>query len=440
MTVSPRWRIMALGLALIVVMHPGVLADRLHLESGGTIDVSAWWMEEDWLYYEGDGGTVGLPRKNVTRIERIDPSGDKQTGQPSDARPINGATEFQQQLRQANQEELATLIQQGNEALERMDYETAASRFREVLATEHRLTAASVGYAVSEVAMGHAGIAQSIVLDGLALDNESSSLHELLGDLRNSDERVEDALRSWKQAFALSANDRLSGKIEKAERELTAGRHYNFSSTSHFNVRYDGAVDRSLSSEVMDYLEDTYWKFSTTFRHAPLQPITVLLYPSQEFRDVTQAPEWVGGLYDGKIRVPMGGLKRLNGQAEALLSHELAHAFIHSKTRGAAPRWLHEGLAQIFEGRYLSRADQQQVAGMLAEGSPESWVSRGFSYPAALSLARYLEERRQLSGVVWLLEQLGQGKTLDAAMQRIYGFNYSGICARWAAEISGATN
>src|SRR4029077_3018407 len=33
-----------------------------------------------------------------------------------------------------------------------------------------------------------------------------------------------------------------------------------------------------------------------------------------------------------------------------LVVHEYAHAAIHDLARGRAPRWLHEGLAQLLEG------------------------------------------------------------------------------------------
>jgi len=64
-----------------------------------------------------------------------------------------------------------------------------------------------------------------------------------LGDLRDCEERVEDAVRSWRKAFDLAPSDRLREKIFKAERDLQASRDYDFATTSHFNMRFDGEVD-----------------------------------------------------------------------------------------------------------------------------------------------------------------------------------------------------
>ena len=36
------------------------------------------------------------------------------------------------------------------------------------------------------------------------------------------------------------------------------------------------------------------------------------------------------------------------------LIHELTHAFVHDRTKGVAPREIHEGLAQYMEGKRRS--------------------------------------------------------------------------------------
>ena len=126
---------------------------------------------------------------------------------------------------------------------------------------------------------------------------------------------------------------------------------------------------------MLDYLEEQYWQITETFRHSPPQPITVQLFPEREFRSVTLAPDWAGGVYDGKIRVPLGGLTRLTPDARRVLVHELTHAVVHSKSRGGAPRWLHEGLAQMAEGRTLLRRDARALSSRL-EATPESrWAA-----------------------------------------------------------------
>jgi hypothetical protein len=410
---------------LIALLAPAALADRLHLEGGGHIDTDSWWVENGWLMYESASGTIGIPRSSVVRIER----GERAAGPaPQQARPSR--------VKSGDRKELRENLERARKALESRDYEMASAYYLSVINEEPKLIGARVGYAVSEAALGRDDMALSIVLDGLVQEPDNPQLREILGDLRYRDERLDDALREWRQAFEAAPGDRLRDKILKGERELHASRDYDFKATPHFNMRYDGDVDLDLASAVMDYLEEQYWVVTDAYNHSPPQPITVQLFPTREFREVTQSPEWVGGLYDGKIRVPLGGLDALTVRARRVLVHELTHAVVHSKSRGNCPRWLHEGLAQIAEGKKLTPALLEKIAGKLAKGEAISWDAEGFSYPMALSLTRHLESRQGFGGLVLLLELLGDGAALDAALLQLYREDYSAICRRWKSEIA----
>ncbi len=435
-----RSLILSLGLSLAVVAR----ADRIHLEGGGVVEADSWVEDGAQIHIEGDSGSISIPKSIVVRIERTPPggrAGGKEPRPEGIARsPASGSGPSPER---ANREErqddgsrrLRELLLEGRDALAARDYERAAARFREAISFEAVSTSARIGYAVAAMALGRDPLALSVVLDGLAQDPTSADLHELLGDLRDREERVDLAQEAWLEAFRLVPNDRRRSKIERAARELQAGRDFAFSAAAHFNLRYEGTLDRSLAADVLDHLEERYAELSGAFRHAPEQPITVLLYPAQQFRDVTQVGEAVRGVYDGKIRVPLGGLSRLDGRARRVLVHELAHAFVQSKTRGNCPRWLHEGIAQRFEGRPLTRADVAKVRSLLGSAEPESWESRGLSYPAALSLTSFLESLRGWDGLLELLDRLGRGEAAAAALEAAYGAPYEELCRRWAVEV-----
>lgn len=411
-----------------VTTTAAAFADRLHLEGGGTIDTDDWWIEGDRLLYRSEAGTIGIPRSAVLQIER---------GEPAARRPAAaGRTEVPDPGPRRPPADLARLLAEGRAALDRAEFEAAADLYGEALRlADPDVQLPRVGYALSRIALGDDALAAGVVLDGLARDPHHPGLLELLGDLRNREERVADAVSAWRSAFERAPSDRLRHKIEKAERELEVGRYYDLTTTSHFNLRYDGDVDRELTAAVTTHLEQRFWTVADELAHTPPQPITVLLYPRRQFRDVTQAPEWVGGLYDGKIRVPLGGLRRLDPPATAVLTHELTHAIVHSKTRGHCPRWLHEGLAQRFEGKRLGRADRDEIRRRLAAGDPADWESRGFSYPLALSLTLHLEARNGFHRVVDLLEELGRGASLDDALRAVYGFDYAALCRSWGDDL-----
>jgi len=429
---ATRRRTVALLAGLVWSVGVGTVpADRLHLDGGGEIETDSWRIEGDRLFYDSPAGTIGIPRSAILKIEAT-PNALDSTAEASATsaapRPPSGTGQSTRLVAP----ELARILKDGKQALDRRDFESAANLYRRALdLADGDFQLPRVGYALSQIALGEDEFALGIVLDGLARDPHHSALLELLGDLRNREERVDDALRSWRSAFDRSPSDRLRAKLEKAQRELHAARDYEFTTTSHFNVRYDDAVDPELAAGVMSHLEAQFWVIGEALDLTPRQPITVLLYPTRQFRDVTRSAEWVGGIYDGKIRVPLGGLKRLDPVAAGVLSHELTHAIVHEKTRGNCPRWLHEGLAQRFEGKQPTRADRAAVLEALQAGDPATWESRGFSYPLALSLTRYLEQRSGFHRVVDLLDELGDGTELDAALERIYGMNYATLCRRW---------
>jgi len=69
--------------------------------------------------------------------------------------------------------------------------------------------------------------------------------------------------------------------------------------------------------------------------------------------------------------------------------------------------------------------------------APPEWESRGFSYPAALSLTTHLERRRGVDGLVRVLARLAEGELPDRALEEVYGSSYAEICRDWADRVLG---
>jgi tetratricopeptide (TPR) repeat protein len=424
--------------ALLACASTAPRADVLHLQGGGTIATEHWWIDGDTLRVESAGGLIGLPRTMLVRVETsvanaraaagIDPRGGGRSPASTNPKPTPSRERHVTP-------DIAAKMDEGNAALAAREFETAALKFYEVVRAEPDAVGPRVGYAAAEMALGRDAMARPVILDGLARDPGAADLHEVFGVLRDREERVDDALTAWREAFRLAPSDRLRDRIIKAERELAAGRNYAYSAAAHFTLRYDGALDQDLVAQLTDFLEDRFRDLTQTYRHSPSQSITVLLYPQQAFHDVTQAGNEVAGLYDGKIRVPMGGLSRLDPDAKRVLTHELTHAIVQSKTRGNCPRWLHEGLAQAAEPRTLRRADAVALQRAVRADDPATWPDQAFTYPAALSFTRFLEQRRGFDLLVVLLGRLGDGEAEDAAFSALYGATYAELAAAWAESL-----
>lgn len=417
-------RAAAILVAAWVAAHAGAAAAvRVHFVAGGNMEVERAWAEGGNLILETETGRMGIPLPLVARVETFDGSVESPKRAPT-ARPEPESAP-----------EGRSPVEDATAALRAGDADRAATLFHRALSERPERLDARIGYALAEIARGRDPVAVAAVLDGLVLHPGDPSLLEILGDLRDREERVDDALRAWREAAERAPDPRLTGKIAKAERELAAGRDYAFAATAHFTVRHEGDLDRQFAGEILDFLEDRWSGLTSAFRHAPSQPVTVILYPERAFRDVTQAPDDVGGLYDGKVRVPLGGVERLDPALERVLSHELTHAIVHSKTRGKAPRWLHEGLAQWAEPRPLTRAQMADVRERVRAGDPADWHLRAFSYPAALSFVRWIESERGFSAVVSLLDRLAEGGSEDEAFSAVFGQRYADLSRRWVESL-----
>ncbi|MDG1049970.1 MAG: hypothetical protein P8M11_16300 [Planctomycetota bacterium] len=127
--------------------------------------------------------------------------------------------------------------------------------------------------------------------------------------------------------------------------------------TLHFTFKYDGSRGELASGvdRLKVLLEDTYQEFGEQFRRRPVEAgegrIEVILYDAEGFDSVTGLGDWAGGVFDGKIRVPVEDLRSelRFARVKSVLRHETAHAFSHSIGGAAVPSWLNEGVAQWLE-------------------------------------------------------------------------------------------
>jgi hypothetical protein len=165
--------------------------------------------------------------------------------------------------------------------------------------------------------------------------------------------------------------------------------------------------------------------------HVPERSIGVVLYPRRSFKEATASPDWVGGLFDGQVRVPIGGLTRLDSSIRRVLTHELAHAFITSKTRGNAPRWVQEGYAQVIEGRSAMGLRQALAQAFHILGGTAS--AGEFTYPKSLSQLEFFIETWSESHFLELLDQLGRGTDIDASLRSVTGLGESEFLSAWGA-------
>jgi tetratricopeptide (TPR) repeat protein len=250
--------------------------------------------------------------------------------------------------------------------------------------------------------------------------------------------QMDEAIKEWRSAQRIQPSLELAAALEKAERDNAAESEAREANSGHFNLRYQGSATPQLAAEILSTLEEHFRSIQSTLRFNPAEPIGVVLYTQQAFRDITQAPTWAAAGNDGRIRVPVQGLTSVSDQLSRELKHELVHSFVWQKTRGRCPGWLNEGLAQWMEGR---RSDRD-AAGLIAayeraqyiplKNLEGSWTrlpapAARFAYAWSLAAVEYIIANSGTWGVERLFDRFDEDPSFESAMRASLQTNYSDL-------------
>ena len=135
---------------------------------------------------------------------------------------------------------------------------------------------------------------------------------------------------------------------------------------NHFTIAFEGPEQLALATRALESLDRAYWRVGNALNSYPSNPVAVVLYSAEQFRDITRAPGWAAGAYDGTIRVPMRGALDRPEELDRVLAHEFTHALLRTLAPAGLPTWLNEGVAAALEGGSLDWA----TARVRAAGGP----------------------------------------------------------------------
>lgn len=254
------------------------------------------------------------------------------------------------------------------------------------------------------------------------------------------------ALALWRRAKEKDPdNQSIQALIDKAERELPVENKMDKGYSSMFDLSFDAELPPGLSAEVLDALESAYNTVCADLNYFPTTRVPVLLYTKSDYRSVTAGPDWSGGLYDGKIRLPVGNATTLTKQMRAVIFHEFTHVVIAEITRNNIPTWLNEGLAEI-EGRRefghptveLSRAAKEDKVIPLSFLSGSFMAMNGneagLAYQESYSVANFLVSRYGWYAVQEILKNLRERNSIDDAVAKAlssYSMDLTGVMREW---------
>ena len=129
-------------------------------------------------------------------------------------------------------------------------------------------------------------------------------------------------------------------------------------------LRYDGvAVKTETARQMLAALDEEYIRISQQVGCFAEEKIVAIVQTTDAYRATTNAAEWSGGQFDGRIRVPVLSGQSMDATMRRTFAHETVHACL--AMTGRWPAWLHEGLAQKLSGDALNAAARQKVAAMI---------------------------------------------------------------------------
>jgi len=347
----------------------------------------------------------------------------------------------------AEQNTYARYMTKGSEQLKAGDYQAARAAFEQALRFDASTSDVHLGLGIVYFHLLDDRYAEKELLKSVEIDPKTSAAYQYLGELYYRRDDLETAASYWEKALALnpSATD-IRARLYRIRKEHKAEKNFNRDVSSHFLTKFEGREKIEAGRIVLRILEDAYGEVGRALSYYPEQEIQVLLYSGQQFQEVTDAPGWSGGVYDGKIRIPIGGIEQETPGLRKLLYHEYTHAVVRAITP-RCPVWLNEGLAQYFEGRQIDPG-QREILRKIAQAGKlpllthleGSFMGLGGSqaqlaYLFSLSSVNYMIDTFRMYRVKGVLDELARGADTGSSLSNGILVSYDDFERGWKKSL-----
>jgi tetratricopeptide (TPR) repeat protein len=305
----------------------------------------------------------------------------------------------------------------GWDALKAGRTEEAAAAFERALRAAPQEPTVLLGAGIAAHLQGQSDTARRFLVDALKYDPTLTDASLVLGDVLYRSNDINGAIAVYEQALLHApGHKQLAARLEAWRNEAALHDRFGQKLGDHFTVLFEGPAEAELAQRAVAILEAAYWRIGGALYTYPTNVITVVLYTREQFRDVTQSPEWAGGLYDGRIRVPVRGAMENAREFERVLAHELTHAFIHDLATRGVPVWLSEGLKSVD-----SRPPLAALEGSFAK--LDVTAAKSAYAQSAVAVQLLLQESGPVP-VIGLLTDVGRGMPFAEAFQRNINTSY----------------
>jgi len=312
-------------------------------------------------------------------------------------------------------------------ALDRGEPEKAAAIFREELERSPDNAALLYGAGYAAFTLGRTDAAISFLKHSIDCNPRLVQAMVLLSQVAYQAADLDLAVSTLEKAATIAPRDRrIAQQLDQWHREAAVHNRLDTNTTARFAVLYEGATQKAIGDQVTSILESAYWRIGKTMNTYPSQTLNVILYTNRQFQDITRAPAWAGGGYDGRIRLPVGGALRSPRELERVVTHEFVHAVVHNAAGESVPTWINEGLASYLES--TNRAWAPDVLRRAENRIPLEYLADGFGrFDGDTALVAYAESlvagqllcERVGQNLGPFLQLLGSGHTVDQALSTV---------------------
>jgi len=474
------WLIRILAMQLFAALQ--LCADVIYLNDGNILLVDKAWEEGGEVKYQTSKGIQSLPKSRVQEIrkqepiappqgrrwtligpdERANPSRNSSEA-PVPATPaLSGGTAVSQETLGRLRNNLRTdpsdataraeLVHALNSTaalqVSQGDLASAQNSLEEALKLENRNPALLSNLAVVCFRLGNYQKAEDLLVTSLQVDGKNQWTYYLLGETYYKQEKIAQAIREWNEGLQLGPNEAIAQRLEKARRESAVHSELGSMKSVHFILRYDKkASDYRLGEQILAVMEELYRHLSNTLTSRAPETVAVILYPDQVYFDITRSPGWTGGVFDGKIRIPVRGLSSVTPELKATLAHELTHCFMAALTGRGSPTWFLEGVAQLQEGKSAANdrktlAQLQHAKRLIAlkdlSGSfmGHSAATADLAYSESLSAVEYLITRFGRTALREILDLMAQNYNFENAFNTALQRSVSDFEAAWQLDLN----
>jgi tetratricopeptide (TPR) repeat protein len=443
--------------SVLIAWSAAGAADTIVLKNGDRIQADFAQERNGRVEYTVGDNTMSIPRSIVVRIEKgpmYGPSPMRAAAAenpPAHEEMTTSGDLVDRVIRNGAVDTAAVrLIESEGNALQSAAANSIAANFEEkrrnYSAAARYLQAALVflpdhgvlleNYAAILLQLGRADEALLRAQQATRASPQSANAFLVLGYAYYKNDRNREAVAALKKSLQLRPDDRARELLERVERESRTEADFRQQESSHFTLRYEGSQTAdALRSQILEALEADYRDLSNDLGASP-RNIYVSLYTDEAFFDVTHAAAWTAALNDGKIRIPISGVKAVTPEMASVLRHELTHSFVAQITHGRAPVWLNEGIAELEQGMTTSAFGPRLAALYMSgrqvplnqlEGEFQGYstAEASVAYAESLAAVEYIRATYGLGDVARLLQRLGEGQSVETALRSTVHAGYA---------------